>query len=352
MAINENKVEASYFGETSFGSAYLYTLKNTNGIQIKISNYGGIITNLECPDRYGNSDDIVLGFDNLSSYLDEHPYLGCIIGRNGNRIAEGKFKIKNQSFQLEKNANNNHNLHGGIEGFHRKLWKPKLIDQGIELTYLSKSGEEGFPGNLKVKVTYQLNNTNEFRIDYQATTDQPTICNMTNHSYFNLAGESNGNILEHELQIHSKYYTATDQDLIPTGQLIEVANSPFDFRKFKAIGKDIDDDFEALKYGRGYDHNFVLDKEENTLDQVAILKEPISGRVMHVLTTEPGMQLYTANTLEIAHGKAGRSYTNRCALCLETQHFPDAPNQSDFPSIILYPEDIYKSTTIYYFTVD
>jgi aldose 1-epimerase len=351
MLKNQQSVEEAYFGETPHGKAYLYTIRNSNGLLVKISNFGGIITTLECPDRNGNNVDVVLGFDTIDSYLKDHPYLGCIIGRNGNRIAKGKFKIGDQSFQVEKNLGDHH-LHGGTEGFHTKLWEVNMIQQGIELSYLSQSGEEGYPGNLQVKVTYQLNNENQLRIDYEGSTDQSTICNLTNHSYFNLAGESHGSILDHQLQIISSCYTATDVDLIPTGKLHAVENSPLDFRKLQTIGVHINDEFEALKYGGGYDHNFVLDKEHNTLELAAILKEPKSGRVMHVLTTEPGVQLYTANSINIPCGKSGNAYTNRCGLCLETQHFPDAPNQKDFPSTILNPGDIYKSTTIYYFTTD
>ena len=351
MLRNQQNVKEEYFGETQHGKAYLYTISNSNNVSVKISNFGGIITTLECPDRNGNIEDVVLGFDIIDSYLEDHPYLGCIVGRYGNRIAEGKFKIGDQTFQVEKNLGGHH-LHGGKEGFHTKLWGVKIIEQGIELSYLSQSGEEGYPGNLKVKVSYQLDNNNQLRIDYEATTDQSTVCNLTNHAYFNLAGESKGSILDHELQIKSSYFTATDKDLIPTGELQEVANGPLDFREFQAIGTHIDDEFEALKYGGGYDHNFVLDKNDNSLELAAILKEPKSGRVMHVMTTEPGIQLYTANSINIPCGKSGKPYTNRCGLCLETQHFPDAPNQKDFPSTILNPGDIYKSTTIYYFTVD
>jgi len=332
---------------------YLFSLKNNKGIEVKITNYGGIITSIITPDKNGNFSDIVLGFESLEEYLAGHPYFGAIIGRYCNRIKNGTFSLNGIQYNLAKNDGNNH-LHGGLKGFDKVLWDYNIrIDEEkelLELSYLSKDMEEGYPGNLQVKVIYSLNNNNELKIEYKAKTDKDTIINLTNHSYFNLSDEET--ILNHELKIYADYFTPIDSSLIPTGELLSVNNTPFDFTDFELIGRRIDHDNEQLKYGNGYDHNFVLNKKDNSLTLAAELFLKASGRLLQVFTTEPAIQFYSGNFLDGSiKGKNQKTYTRRSGLCLETQHYPDSPNKTHFPSVILKTEEEYKQTTIFKFGV-
>ena len=348
------------FGTTPEGKeVQLYCVKNNNGMKVEIINYGGTIVRLFVPDKNGNSSDIVLGLNTLEQYMKESPYFGCIVGRFGNRIANGKFTINGVEYQL---ATNNApgdipcHLHGGVKGFDKRVWdaKPILDKQkpGIELHYLSKDGEEGYPGTLDVTVCYRLSEKNELIIEYKATTDKSTPVNLTHHSYFNLKGEGDSTILDHILYINADSYTPVDKGLIPTGFILPVINTPFDFQTPKAIGDDINEDNEQLQYGGGYDHNWVLTRDKKGLTLAATLFEPSSGRFMEILTTEPGIQFYSGNFLtgEII-GKSGKPYPYRSGLCLETQHYPDSPNKRNFPSAILDPGEVYQTTTIYKFSV-
>jgi aldose 1-epimerase len=332
----------------------IYTLKNAGGVEAAITNYGGIVVSLKTPDRSGKFADVVLGFDSLDGYLKEHPYLGAIIGRYGNRIAKGRFKLNGVEYKLATN-NGANALHGGLKGFDKVVWTAKEVSSpdspALELTYVSKDGEEGYPGNLTATVRYTLTNKNELRIDYTATTDKDTVVNLTNHSYFNLAGEGAGDILGHQIMIDADRFTPVDEGLIPTGELKPVAGTPFDFRKPHAIGERIDAADEQIRRGKGYDHNFVLNGNMGTMRLAARVVEPKSGRVMEVSTTEPGVQFYTGNFLDgSVKGKGGKAYNFRYGFCLETQHFPDSPNQPKFPSTVLKPGQTYKSTTVYRFT--
>ncbi len=349
-------ISSKVFGETPDGTAYLYTLTNKNGMEVCISNYGGIITALKVPDKNGQLGDVVLGFDSLRGYLSsKNPYFGGIIGRYGNRIAKGQFSVAGKKYVLATNDNANH-LHGGVKGFDKVIWKTQETSggdsKGLTLTYLSKDMEEGYPGNLQVKVFYLLNNKNELMIRYEANTDKPTICNLTNHTYFNLAGAGNGDILNHRIKINADWITPVDKGLIPTGSLMAVKGTPFDFRIFKPIGKEIANDDPQLKYGNGYDHNFVLGDTGGKRKRVATVIEPISGRKMDVFSEEPGVQFYTGNFLDgTIEGKNGHKYGFRTGFCLETQHYPDSPNQEKFPSTVLMPRASYKTSTVYRFSV-
>jgi aldose 1-epimerase len=349
----ERKVEKQPFGKTADGTPVdLYTLTNSKGVRVAITNYGGIVVSLFTPDRNGNLGDIVLGFERLEDYLKGHPYFGAIIGRYGNRIAKGRFTLDGVEYKLAQNNGENH-LHGGLVGFDKKVWKARdFVDaegQHLELRYTSPDGEEGYPGNLDVTVTYSLNEQNQLRIDYVATTDKPTVVNLTNHSYFNLAGE--GDILGHLLRLNADYFTPVDAGLIPTGELRPVKGTPFDFTEPTPIGARIEQDDEQLRYGRGYDHNFVLRGGGGSLAEAAEVYEPKTGRVLRVLTTEPGVQFYTGNFLDgTLRGKYGRVYHRRTGFCLETQHFPDSPNKPHFPTTVLRPGQTYRSTTIYEFS--
>ncbi|MDI3548642.1 MAG: aldose 1-epimerase [Halanaerobiales bacterium] len=348
------KIKKRPFGMVDGKPADLFVLENSNHLEMKVTNYGGIVVSLVVPDRDGNMDDIVLGYNQLEAYVKHNPYFGAIIGRYGNRIGNAQFTLEGQKYTLAKNEGEN-NLHGGIKGFDKVVWdaKPVMDDDyvGLILKYLSKDGEEGFPGNLDVTVKYILNNDNEFRIDYRATTDKTTIVNLTNHSYFNLTGEGSGDILGHEVVINAERFTPVDETLIPTGELAPVEGTPMDFRIPTAIGARIDADYEQLKIGKGYDHNFVLNKDqEGAMTLAATAYEPASGRFMEVFTTEPGMQFYTGNFLNGMIGKSGKPYNFRNAFCFETQHFPDSPNKPEFPSVVLRPGEEYKTTTIYKFS--
>lgn len=342
------------FGKTSSGQdVELYTLTNDKGVEAGIITYGGIIVSLKTPDRNGNPGDIVLGFDSLKDYEERSPFFGCITGRYANRIAKGKFTLDGKEYTLATNNGPNH-LHGGKVGFDKAVWKAETKSEGdavsLVLTHTSPDGDEGYPGNLDVEVTYTLNNSNELVIDYKAKTDQPTVLNLTNHSYFNLEGHGSGNVLAHELQLSASKFTPTDDTAIPTGELRPVEGTPLDFTKGKPIGRDIESDYEQIVFGKGYDHNFVIDGRPGVLRRAATVRGPRSGRVLEILTTEPGVQLYTANFMEKMAGKDGATYDFRGAFCLETQHFPDSPNHPDFPTTVLRPGDTFRSTTVHRFT--
>jgi aldose 1-epimerase len=331
----------------------LYTLTNNHGMRVAITNYGGIVVSIVAPDRNGKPGDVVLGFDNLEGYLAKEPYFGALIGRYVNRIGNARFKLDGVEYKLPANDGPN-SLHGGLQGFDKRVWAAREVPgehPALELTYLSKDGEEGYPGNLSVKVVYSLTDDNSLRIDYSATTDKDLVLNLTNHSYFNLAGEGNGDILKHQIMINADRFTPIDGTLIPTGELRKVAGTPFDFRKPAAIGARIDADDEQIKFGKGYDHNFVLNRSGAGLGLAARVTDPGSGRALEVLTTQPGLQFYTGNFLDGSiHGKGGRAYGRRSAFCLETQHFPDSPNKPSFPSTVLKPGQTYRESTVFRFS--
>jgi len=336
------------FGKTNQGQeVFLFTLRNDNDMTVKIMTYGGIITSLQIPDKNGKFDDVVLGFNSLAEYQAPNPWFGALVGRYGNRIAKGKFVLNGKEYHLAINNGANH-LHGGNTGFNKVVWDAQKINHpdevGLQLTYLSKDGEEGYPGNLTTVVKYLINNQNELVIQYEATTDQPTFINLTQHSYFNLAGESSGDVLGHEVMINADHFTAVTDDLIPTGELRVVKASPMDFTRPKTIGTQI-----AGVEG-GYDHNYVLNKKNDELSLMAWVREPRSGRIMEVMTTEPGVQFYVGNNLDgTIRNKVGRTYQQYAGFCLEAQHFPDSPNQPDFPSTLLKPGETYRQVTIYKF---
>ncbi len=343
-------VESVTWGKTAAGEEVkLFTLRNAHGMEAKITNWGGYIVSLKVADNQGKFADVVLGFDSLDGYLAKNPFFGCITGRYANRIGGASFKIDGVEHKVTPNSGKNH-IHGGKLGFDKKLWNAKEIADGVELSYTSADGEEGFPGTLKCAVTYTLTKDNGLQIDYQATTDKPTVLNLTNHAYFNLAGEGNGDILGHELTIPTDQVTATDDDLITTGEIVSIKGTPLDFTTPHTIGERIGADFKPLIQGIGYDHNYVLSGSGMKLS--AIVKELKSGRVMTVRTTEPGVQLYTGNHLKDVNGKGGHVYKARHGFCLETQHYPDSPNKPEFPSVILRPGETFQSTTIYQFSAE
>jgi len=348
------EIKKQAFGMTASREAVeLYTLTNANGMEARIMTYGGSVVSLKVPDRHGKLGDVVLGYETLDGYLKNSPYFGAIIGRYGNRIGKARFSLNGKEYTLGKN-NGENTLHGGFKGFDKVIWKAKEAKSkdgiGLSLSYVSKDGEEGFPGNLTVFVVYTLTNNNELKIEYSATTDKTTVVNLTNHSYFNLAGE--GSILQHQLMINASRFTPVDAGLIPTGELRSVKGTPMDFTQFAGIGTRIDQQDEQLTFGRGYDHNWVLNNATGKLAVAARAYEPVSGRVMEVLTTEPGIQFYSGNFLDGSiTGKGGQVYKQRYGFCLETQHFPDSPNKPGFPSTVLKPGQKYETTTIYKFLV-
>jgi aldose 1-epimerase len=333
----------------------LFTLRNSRGMEASITNYGGRMVTLKVPDRAGGSEDIVLGFDSLEGYLGPNPYFGALVGRFANRIANARFELDGQVYTLLKN-NGSNALHGGARGFDKVAWKAAAaISNGsaaLELRYLSMDGEEGYPGNLDVQVVYSLSEDNVLRIDYSAVTDRETVLNLTNHSYFNLAGHAHGNILDQRVMLNAGQFTPVGPNLIPTGDLRRVEGTPFDFREAAPIGARIEANDEQIQFGKGYDHNFVLNRSDNGLSVAARVHDPHSGRIMEVLTTQPGMQFYTGNHIhgEI-HGKDGAVYGARGGFCCETQCFPDAPNQPKFPTAALKPGERYREATAFQFSV-
>jgi aldose 1-epimerase len=333
----------------------LYTLRNSKGMEVAITTYGARLVTIKVPDRTGKIDDVILGFDKLDSYLKvpPDPYFGATVGRYGNRIAGGKFSLDGVTYNLAKN-NGANSLHGGLAGFDKKLWTatPHNND-GVLMTSFSTNGEEGYPGNLAVSVIFTVTENNELRIQYSGTTDKDTVINLTNHAYFNLAGQGEGDILGHIATIHADRFTPVDASLIPTGELKPVDGTPFDFRKPTRIGERIDAKDEQIDRGNGYDHNYVLNKNGSGVQLAARVVEPKTGRVLEVLTTEPGVQFYTANSLGgTPQGPGGKAYGKRSAFCLETQHFPDSPNHPAFPSTTLKVGEIYRSETVYRFSVE
>ncbi|WP_269449173.1 aldose epimerase family protein [Massilia endophytica] len=342
------------FGETREGEPLsLYTLRNRNGMTVKITNYGGIITELHVPDKHGCLADVTCGYANAESYFDDATYFGALIGRYGNRIGRGRFQLDGEWVQLALNDGENH-LHGGPRGFHRVAWHavPAVSDLsiGLKLTHRSPDGDQGYPGNLDVTVSYELNDANELLVKYHAVTDKATPVNLTQHAYFNLAGE--GTILGHELTINAERYTPINERAIPLGPLADVAGTPFDFRSPHTIGERIDEEDEQLANGLGYDHNFVLTKAEpHTMSLACIVREPVSGRVLELYTQEPGVQFYSGNFLDGSLVGKGRQYIHRSGLCLEPQHFPDSPNQPDYPNTILRPGEVYQTRSLYRFAI-
>lgn len=354
---NGMNVNVEPFGATPDGQQVsLYTLTNANGVEAKITNFGGIVQSLKVPDRNSAMADIVLGFDTLDGYVNKHPYFGAIVGRYGNRIARGKFTLDGKEYTLAIN-NEPNALHGGLKGFDKYVWAATSFQDadavGLKLTLESPDGDEGYPGTLTMTVTYRLTNENALEIHYEATTDAPTVLNLTNHSYFNLDGAGNGDILDQIVMINADKLTPVDKTLIPTGEMPEVAGTPFDFRTAKPIGQDINADNEQIKFGGGFDHNFVLNKGDGGMTLAARVVGPESGRVMEVYTTEPGMQFYTGNFLDSTNiGKGGIVYAYRFGFCMETQHYPDSPNQPNFPTVVLRPGEKYDTTTIYKFSAE
>lgn len=343
------------FGKTANGKdAELYTLLNSNGVEIEITNYGGIVVSLRLPDRRGEMTDVVLGYDNLSSYEADKWHFGATIGRYANRIAGGKFRLNGHEFTLARNNGPNH-LHGGVVGFEKVVWGARDFtaqNERLILEYVSEDGEEGYPGKLAASVEYSLTDQNEFQIKYSATTDKDTVVNLTSHSYFNLGGADAGDIRRHQLQLDADQFTPVNENLIPTGELRRVSQTPFDFTQPETIGARINQDDPQLRFGRGYDHNWVLNKNEDGGGlPAAKLSEPESGRTMEIFTTEPGIQFYSGNFLDgSVRGKAGAAYGRYSGLCLETQHFPDSPNQPSFPSTTLKAGERYESRTVFKFS--
>jgi aldose 1-epimerase len=344
------------WGSVDGKDVYLYSLTNSNGMTVKITNYGAIVTHIVVPDRDGKMADVALGYDSLEEYVADTPYFGAIVGRYGNRIANGEFTLDGKTYTLAKNNLNagiDTSLHGGLKGFDKVVWdaKPRRKNS-LELHYLSKDGEEGYPGNLNLTVRYVLTKDNALRIRYTATTDKATPLNVTNHTYFNLKGEGNGDILGHSLTLMASKYTPVNAGLIPTGKMPSVKGTPFDFTTAHTIGERVDAKHEQIKFGNGYDHNWVLDNQDGDLAQAAAVHEPTTGRTLEVWTTEPGVQFYCGNFLDgTLTGKSGKKYNFRNGFCLETQHYPDSPNQPNFPSTILEPGKTYKSRTDFRFGV-
>jgi len=349
-------VDRQPFGQTPDGKAVdIITLTNATGMEVRAMTYGGIIVSLRVPDRNRELGDVALGYDSLVDYIKESPYFGAIIGRYGNRIANGRFTLDGTTYTLAQNDGQNH-LHGGVKGFDKVVWNAEAFESengvGIVFTYTSPDGEEGYPGTLNAKVTYTLTNNDELMFEYEATTDKPTVVNLTQHTYFNLAGHDSGDILGHEMMLYADNYTPVDAGLIPTGEILPVEGTPFDFTTHQSIGSRIGVENQQLTYGRGYDHNFVLNGQDG--DGLALagrLYEPKTGRIMDVYTQEPGLQFYSGNFLDgTLVGKGGVHYQHRAGLCLETQHYPDSPNHPEFPSTVLRPGQTYHTRTVYAFS--
>ncbi len=351
------RIRKEPFGKAPDGTPVeLFTLTNKNGMSVQITNYGGIITTLRVPDAGGDLEDVVLGYYTLEKYLEKSPHFGALVGRYGNRIAHGEFTLDGKKYELVTNNGPNH-LHGGKEGFDKKVWEAEMITKdhasALKLHYLSPHMEEGYPGNLDVYATYRLTDENEVRLDFEATTDRKTILNLTHHSYFNLKGHGKGRILDHLIRFDADRIVPIDDEAIPLGGLMDVEGTPFDFKEFRTIGEDINDDHIQIRNGSGYDHTFVINGEYGRLRKACTVKEPASGRIMEVYTTEPGVQFYTGNHLDGSiKGKEGRIYERRSGFCLEAQHFPDSPHNPDFPSTVLEPGETYTQTTVYKFSTE
>jgi aldose 1-epimerase len=342
------------FGQTPDGDATLYTFANDNGLEVSITNYGGAVTSIIVPDRSGNPGDVVLGYETVEEYVEHPRFMGALIGRYANRIAKGRFSLDGVEHQLAENNGVNH-LHGGVKGLHRVLWDAEAEESphelALHLTYFSRDGEENYPGNLSVKVDYVVNAHNEIEIRYGATTDKDTIINLTNHSYFNLAGR--GSILDHELLINADAFTPVSEDLIPTGEIRKVEGTPMDFRTARKIGARISEPYEQLSFTGGYDHNFVLNHSETPLKLASRVFDPATGRTLEVLTTQPGLQFYSGNFLDGSmSGKGGVAYQKYSAMCLETQHFPDSPNHPNFPSTVLRAGETFEELAVFRFSAD
>lgn len=342
------------FGEIDGHAVTLHTLTNKNRLQARIMDYGGVVVSLRVPDREGKLADVVLGFDTVAEYPEKSQYFGCITGRYANRIAKGKFSLDGKEYTLATNNETNH-LHGGVKGFNQYVWKGTAMETpdgpALKLVWSSPDGDEGYPGKLDCEVTYTLTQGNALRIDYKAVTDKPTVLNLTNHSYWNLSGEGSATVLDHELRILADRYTPVDETSIPTGEVAPVEGTPLDFRKPTVVGARIGEDHVQLKNGLGYDHNYVCKNvRDGKMIHMATLRDPKSGRIMDVDSTEPAIQFYTGNFLDGRTGKGGKPYAHRSALCLETQTFPDSPNRPSFPSPVLRPGQTYETTTIYTFS--
>ncbi len=352
--VQKGQINQRPFGQTKDGNPVtLFTLRNNKGAEAGILNYGGLVIFLKVPDRNGHFDDVVLGYDNLADYIKDSPYFGAMIGRYGNRIAKGKFTLDGKEYSLAIN-NGPNALHGGIKGFDKVVWEPKVLatldGPSLELRYTSKDGEEGYPGTLTVKATYTLTEDNALKLEFTATTDKDTVLNLTQHSYFNLAGK--GDILNHQVTIPADKFTPVDSTLIPTGELKPVDGTPFDFRTPTAIGARIGQDDEQLMFGGGYVHNWVVNKPMGQLGLMGRVYEPTTGRVLEVFSTEPGLQFYTGNFLDgKLTGKGGWAYQFRNGFCMEAQHYPDSPSQPNFPSVVLKPGEVYRNTIIFKFSV-
>jgi aldose 1-epimerase len=346
-------VERDSFGTVSGTAIDRFTLRNANGVEVQAITYGGIITSIKTPDRNGASADIVLGFDTIEGYLQDHPFFGAIIGRYGNRIAKGRFTLNGTTYKLATNNGANH-LHGGVKGFDKVVWRgePLTGKNGVAFTRTSPDGEEGYPGNLTVRVSYELTDQNQLIVDYHATTDKATPVNLTQHTYFNLAGGGSGDILGQSLMLNADRFTPVDATLIPTGEIANVDGTPFDFRQPALIGARIAQPHPQLKFGQGYDHNWVLNRSGNGLQMAAVAMDPASGRTLEITTTEPGIQFYAGNFLDgKLTGKGGHVYKQRAGFCLETQHYPDSPNHPDFPSTVLQPGQQYATSTVFTFGI-
>jgi aldose 1-epimerase len=348
-------VSRAVYGRTPEGASVdVFTLTNANGLEVRAITYGAYVVSLRTPDRQGRLDDVVLGFDTLEGYLKSGSHMGSVVGRYGNRIANARFTLDGKTYPLAANDGVNH-LHGGVKGFDRHVWAGEEVRQGVDVgvrfTLVSPDGDEGYPGRLQTTVTYTLTPKNELVVDYAATTDKPTLVNLTQHSYFNLAGQAKGDVLDHMLTIHADRYTPVAAGLIPTGAIAPTEGTPLDFRQATRIGARIDQPHEQLQLGKGYDHNYVVNRTGPGLVPAARVVDPSSGRVMEVSTTEPGLQLYTGNWLGEEKGKNGRVYPRRSGLCLETQHYPDSPNRPEFPTTVLRPGETYRSKTVFTFSV-
>jgi len=353
---DKGMITKSLFGKLSDGrEVFKFTLKNKNGMEVSLINFGATVTSIVVPDKSGKMEDVVLGYDSLDGFVNDNSYLGVIVGRYGNRIGKGKFSIDGKEYQVTVNDGENH-LHGGTIGFHKVLWDAKAIENdstpAVQLTYVSKDGEDGYPGAVTIKVTYTLTSENELKMDYEGTTDKPTILNPTNHAYFNLTGSPANIILDHQLQIDADSTTPVVKGLITTGEFASVTNTPFDFRIATAIGARINDNNEQMKLGGGYDHNWVLKNFDGKVRKVGELYEPKSGRLLIYYTDQPGLQFYSGNFLNGSiKGKKGIAYQYRTGLCLEAQHYPDSPNKQQWPSVVLRSGETYKQTTVYKFSV-